>query len=149
MLKLTKLLQLTGFVAAVCLSVPMANAADEPNIRLVIKDIKLVDAPLYISVQSRDDYRSSRSAKSFIIKAPSRETFDESFQIPAGDYAVSVWHDLDKDNSFTMDKKWQPLDGWASSGPELKGDPKFDNVKFKAAQDGQVIEISMHYAAKT
>jgi len=52
MLKLTKLLQLTGFVAAVCLSVPMANAADEPNIRLVIKDIKLVDAPLYISVQS-------------------------------------------------------------------------------------------------
>jgi len=149
MVKLAKTFQLTGLITAAFLCGPVTAIADDANIRLVIKDIKTVDAPLYISVQSRDDYRSSRSAKSFIVKAPSKEVFDESFQIPAGDYAVSVWHDLDKDNSFTMDKKWQPLDGWASSGPELKGDPKFDDVKFNAAKDGQVIEISMHYAAKT
>jgi len=123
-----------------------AQAGDEVDVRIVIKDVKAGDAPLYLSIQSKEDYRSQRAAASLIVKSQTGKPIDKTFKVPSGDYAISVWHDLDKDNSFSMNEKWEPLDGWASSGPELKGDPTFDEVKLNIVQNGQVAELSMNYS---
>jgi len=143
---LTKLAVVLGSFAAFSTSSADDTAADV-NVRVVITDVKATDAPLYISIQSKEDYRSERSAGALIIKSQTGKVIDHLFKVPAGEYAISVWHDLDKDNSFSMDSQWRPIDGWGSSGPELSGDPTFEDVKVAVIQEGQVMEISMHYPA--
>ena len=54
----------------------------------------------------------------------------------AGDYAVSVWHDLNDDGIFSMSESYKILDGWGNSAEaeaeaeaEVEGRPSFDDVK--------------------
>ena len=69
-----------------------------------------------------------------------------AFAVAPGDYAISVWHDTDNDERFSMDENWTPTDGWAMSGtPALDKQPTFGEVQIQITQDAKSISIPMIY----
>lgn len=54
--------------------------------------------------------------------------------MPPGEYAVSMWHDIDGDGHFSKEaaKNVMPLDGWGMVNAEtLRAEPQFDQVKLQ------------------
>ncbi|GEM_PF-3786361 len=87
------------------------------------------EAPLYISVQRQNDYMTQKG-EGVILKETRNGTMSVVIDIPLGEHAISIWHDLDKDGKFSMNEYYQPTDGWGSSGKTpTKRRPNFDDVK--------------------
>ena len=80
----------------------------------------------------------------FEVTQAGNETY--AFAIPAGEYAVSIWHDTDNDERFSMDENWVPTDGWGMSGTSSADkQPRFDEVKIAIASSGTSVRIPMIY----
>ena len=67
--------------------------------------------------------------------------------MPAGDYAVTVWHDDNGNNQFDVDPATgHPLDGMAGIDvAALRGPPNFDQLKLTVPAAGLTAPIAMHY----
>lgn len=119
------------------------------SIDLTIDGVIINDAPLYISVQKQEDYMTDGYTDGAIIPTPAAATITQILSVPAGDYAVSLWHDLDKDGAFTRAADYHPLDGWGSSGtmPTTRP-PVFDDVKVTVPEGGLSLRINMVYPEK-
>jgi len=64
-----------------------------------------------------------------------------------GEYAVSVWHDMDDDMVFDMDESYRPMEGFGSSGtPPKDRAPKFDDVKLSIDSYGSAVDVALTYA---
>ena len=64
----------------------------------------------------------------------------------AGDYAVSVWHDLNDDGIFSMNESYKILDGWGNSAEtQVAGRPTFDDVKIAVPAYGADVTVKMKY----
>ena len=104
----------------------------------------LASEPIYISIQTRENYRSLKGFGGAIKKAQKGEmtvtfTVDEP-----GDYSVSVWHDRDDDGRFSMTKSYEILDSWGASGtPPTDREPNFDDVKVSIPSMGTSLSIDM------
>ena len=100
--------------------------------------------PIYISIQTRENYRSMKGFGGMIEKATVGEmsaifTVDEP-----GDYSVSVWHDRDDDGRFSMTETYEILDSWGASGtPPTDKEPTFDDVKISIPNMGTSVTIDM------
>jgi len=63
-----------------------------------------------------------------------------------GEYAVSVWHDLNDDTIFSMDDNYRPVDGWGNSGnPPTDRRPVFDDVKVPVLSFGTTVPVTLNY----
>lgn len=132
---------------ALCAGGLSAHAADMGRLTVVIENAQAGQGPLYVSVQSRDNYMKwdgeSGSIYEDITGGTLVYTYDD---LPEGEYAVSVWHDTNNDNSFTMDANFIPQDGWGNSGAgEPKGQPSFDDVKVLVTARGTTANVQMVY----
>ena len=99
---------------------------------------------IYVSIQTRDIYRSLKGHGG-IIRKLTPGTMQATFYVAEpGDYAVSVWHDRDNDMRFSMDESYNVLDSWGASGtpPENKA-PTFDDVKVTIPNMGTSVTIDM------
>lgn len=135
---------------SLCLSIApaMANDAAETPIPMTITltDVIQSQVPLYISVQTEADYRSMKG-QGTILKETTAGTLRETISLPeAGDYAVTVWHDLDNDGRFSMNERYEVLDGWGSSGDTaVPGAPTFQTAKITVPNFGTETTIAMIY----
>ena len=115
-------------------------------VTVTLKNITETDGPLYVSIQTREDYRSMKGHGG-MIKSVTLGDMTTTFKVDApGEYSVSVWHDLDDDGRFSMTEDYQVLDGWGASGnPPASGDPTFDDVKITVETFGATIPVEMKY----
>jgi len=113
---------------------------------ITVTDVIETTVPLYISVQTKADYRSMKGSGT-ILKETSSGTLTETVQLPAaGDYAISIWHDLDNDGRFSMNERYEILDGWGSSGvTEMAGGPTFSSSKITVPNFGAETSVAMVY----
>lgn len=122
--------------------------AREGNIPVTVtlKNITQTQGPVYVSIQTREDYRSMKGHGGIISKASLGE-MTATFKVKEpGEYAVSVWHDLDDDGRFSMTKDYKILDGWGASGqPPAGREPTFDDVKIKIESFGASATVNMNY----
>lgn len=101
--------------------------------------------PVYVSIQTRDEFRSMRGAGGI---APYAKTGSMTATFPVaepGEYAVSVWHDRDGDGRFSMTEDYTVvLDSYAASGhPPKETMPTFDDVKFTVPNMGTELTVEM------
>ena len=131
-------------IAALALMTSPAQA-QENNLSVELTGLQASEGKLYISVQKEEDYKAQRGHGGvFAVTEAGTETY--AFAVPAGVYAVSVWHDTDNDGKFSMDENWIPTDGWGMSGtPSTDKEPVFDEVKVAIASSGTSIRIPMIY----
>jgi len=69
------------------------------------------------------------------------------FWLPAGDYAVAVYHDADGDHDFARDGLGRPIEGYGFSNdaPARMGLPAFADVRFHLPPGGRTIRVKMRY----
>jgi len=104
------------------------------------------EGKLYVSVQEKADFMAERGAAGGIyeIEVGGDQTF--TYNVPEGEYAVSVWHDTDNDGEFSMSETYQPLDGWAmSTSAPLKKQPTFQDAKVTVGSEGAQVSVAMIY----
>ena len=111
-----------------------------------LSGVKIADGPIYISVQKRGQYMGMKGHGA-ILKTVTPGNMTAKVKVAApGDYAVSVWHDMDDDTVFDMDENYRPSEGWGASGnvPANRA-PKFDDVKIKIESFGTTVDVPMVY----
>ncbi len=151
----------TGTALAATLSIfcvlgtASASANDAPEwkmkegnipVTVTLKNITETEGPVYVSIQTREDYQSMKGHGGIISKATLGD-MTATFKVKEpGDYAVSVWHDLDNDGRFSMTEDYKVLDGWGASGnPPVNRAPTFDDVKVKIETFGSSATVNMKY----
>ena len=99
-----------------------------------------------MSIQTREQYQSIKGFGGILQEASLGEMSATYNIVEPGEYAVSVWHDLDNDGRFSMTKDYQITDGWGASGnaPDTRA-PTFDDVKIKVESFGATVPVEMKY----
>lgn len=104
------------------------------------------DAPLYVGVQTEDQFMKQDGVAGDRVVAPEAGSHTFSFDLPEGDYSVSVWHDLNSNGEFDIGEYGMPDEGWAmSNGSNLRGEPTFDEVKVAVGPEGAEITETVQY----
>jgi uncharacterized protein (DUF2141 family) len=118
------------------------------DVTITIDAVDASGGDLYISLQRQEEFLQPRGSYGTIIKAPKAGPQTVVLKdIAPGDYAVSVWHDIDADGKFSMGSDGRPSDGWSmNNAAALRGMPTWDVVKFSVPAAGKVLPLNMIYA---
>ena len=117
-------------------------------VTVTLKGVTKTEGPIYVSIQTRENYRSMKGFGG-VLSEPTLGDITQTFKVETpGNYAVSVWHDLDDDGRFSMTEDYKILDGWGASGnaPEDR-EPTFDDVQIKVDESGATVPVEMRYPA--
>jgi uncharacterized protein (DUF2141 family) len=101
---------------------------------------------LYISVQTRDQFMQDSGVAGSVVSSPQAGSHRFGYELPAGEYAISIWHDDNGNGAFDKDETYRPLDGWAmpNSG-QLRGEPTFDQIKTVIGNAPASVRLAMVY----
>ena len=149
MFDMTKKTAVAALLGAMLLGPACATAQTNETGKLTINLLGVQNGggPLYVSVQTRADFKQDRGSAGGIYKDVAGGNMSYSYDdVPIGEYGVMIWHDTDNDGQFSKDEKtYMPLDGWGASGKKLRGEPTFDDVKISIERSGTELNIKMHY----
>jgi len=123
-----------------------AASAHAVPVTVDLTEARALPGKLYISIQTEDQYMSE-TGQGGIIEDVATSGPRVTYDIDApGDYAISLWHDLDADGEFSMDERYQLIDAWGASGnAERNARPTFDDVAVSVTADGAFIPVTMFY----
>lgn len=126
----------------------VANDAADANIPVEVNltGVQIANGPIYISVQKREQYMGMKGHGA-VLKSVTPGNMSATVNVSEpGNYAISVWHDMDNDTVFDMDKTYRPSEGWGASGT-VPADrmPTFDDVKISVESFGTNVTIPVTY----
>ena len=132
------------FLSLGCLAVAMPATA--ANLAIDLDGVRNSPGTLYISVQTREQFKQDRGVAGSVVKLASAGSHRFAYEVPAGEYAISVWHDDNGNGTFDKDGNYMPLDGWAMpNADKLRGEPTFDQIKTVVSNSPATIPLSMVY----
>ena len=120
--------------------------AHATSLTVDLDGVRAVRGTLYVSVQSREQFMQQNGTAGAVVTAPREGSHEFVFDVPPGEYAVSVWHDDNGNNRFDMSDQQMPLDGWAmTNSAALRAEPTFDQVKMPVGAQAATVRLSMAY----
>ena len=122
------------------------DAALAGEVTISIENVKASDGPLYVSLQTEDQFLQNAGTYGDIIHSPTEGDLSVVLSnVADGEYSVSIWHDINNNQVFDREDNGIPLDGWSMIGAAtMQGLPVFDSVKFNV--DGDVgVTVEMVY----
>ena len=129
-------------VAALFVAVP----AQATSLNVHLDGVRAAGGTLYVSVQTREQFMQESGTAGTVVSAPREGSHEFSFDVPPGDYAISVWHDDNGNRSFDMSDQHMPLDGWAmTNSAGLRGEPSFDEVRMPIGSEAATVRLTMAY----
>ena len=129
-------------VAALVAAVP----AHATSLNVHLEGVRTADGTLFVSVQTREQFMQQTSTAGTRVAAPREGSHEFSFDVPPGDYAVTVWHDDNGNGTFDLNDQQRPLDGWAmSNSSPLRGEPTFDQVRVPVGTEVATVRLTMAY----
>jgi uncharacterized protein (DUF2141 family) len=124
----------------------LSTAALAKDVTVEVHGVRAGGEPILASLQTREGFKKKGGLSSRVEKPAAgvvRITFRD---VPAGEYAFSALHDLDKNGQMTLTPQYIPVDGWAMLGGEkLSGAPTFDDVKVSVGSRGAKFKTRMIY----
>ncbi len=131
-------------IALGALSIAAPTLAADLNVDL--DGVRAAGGTLYVTVQTREEFMQERGTAGTVVSRPQAGTHRFSYEVPAGDYAISVWHDDNGNGRFDKDDSHMPLDGWAAvNGAALRGEPTFDQVRTQVGTSPATVRLTMTY----
>lgn len=121
-----------------------ATASGAP-LTVNVEGVKARDGAFYVSVQTEEQFMKNAGTAGEIIAQVAEGTFTGTYDVPPGNYAISIWHDDDGNGAFDSTEDGMPLDGWAMSGGQLAGPPSFDDVSVEVTEAGAATTLTMSY----
>ncbi|HEX8525761.1 DUF2141 domain-containing protein [Allosphingosinicella sp.] len=129
-------------IAALALATP-ATAA---TLTVDLDGVRSAPGTLYVSVQTREQFMQRSGIAGTVMSAPQAGSHRFGFELPEGEYAISVWHDDNGNGSFDKAENFMPLDGWAMvNAAQLRGEPSFDQVKTVIGGSPAGVRLQMVY----
>lgn len=132
-----------GIFTATLLLTCIMNAQDRGNLTVKFETISQNKGELYIGIFQKDNFlRQPTEGKTLKVSAGDREVTFES--LAHGDYAISVFQDLNGNKQFDMDENQMPAEPWVMSGdvnPEQM--PIWDDAKFKFDTDSKTVTLNL------
>lgn len=137
---------LVAFTASIC-ALTAAASASAADVAVTLRGVKAGGAPLYVSLQTRDQFLQNAGSYGEIVSAPAAGAVTVVLKgVAPGDYSVSVWHDVNNNGTFDRAPDGRPLDGWSmNNAASLRGEPVFDAVKFTVSASGAQLDLPMYY----
>lgn len=127
-------------------AVSIAAPAQATSLDVDLDGVRDGGGTLFVSVQTREEFMQERGTAGTVLSRPQAGAHRFSYDIPAGDYAVSVWHDDNGNGRFDKDDSHMPLDGWAmTNGAALRGEPTFDQVRTQVGTEPATVRLTMAY----
>jgi uncharacterized protein (DUF2141 family) len=137
-----KALYLTPLIALAA-----AVPAQAANLSVDLDGVRSARGTLYVSVQTREQFMQDRGAAGTVVRAPAAGSHRFAYELPAGEYAVSVWHDENGNGEFDKDENSMPIDGWSMvNGNQLRGEPSFDQVRTVVGNAPAAVRLGMVYS---
>jgi uncharacterized protein (DUF2141 family) len=133
---------------AALLALAAPAAAHAGNVRVDLTGVH-AGGTLYVQLQTRAQFLGAERSAGQLVEAPQAGTLSVDLgQVPAGDYAVTVWHDDNGNRQFDVDPATgRPLDGLAGMPTVgLRGPPTFDQVKMTIPAAGMTVPLAMQYS---
>ena len=129
-------------IAGTAATAALAAPAFAAPLTVTVNGVQDRAAPLYVGVQTEEQFMEWAGVAGEKIEDASAGTHTFTFDLPEGEYSVSIWHDLNSNGKFDMDESGIPAEGWAmNNGSALRGEPVFDEVKVELGAEGaQVVE---------
>lgn len=128
---------IAGAIAAPAIAAPLT---------VTLEGVEDRGVPLYVGVQTEEQFMQWDGIAGEKIEDPDAGTVTVSFDLPEGEYSVSVWHDLNNNSEFDMKESGWPDEGYAMSNQSaLRGPPTFDVVKVSVDADGAAITETLNY----
>lgn len=141
------------FALAIVAMAPLAEtghaapASGGSTVSLNLGGIRAAEGDLYVSLQTRAQFMKPAGSYGTILRKPAAGSRTVTLTgVEPGDYAVSVWHDINNNRRFDRAENGVPTDGWAMLNAEgLRAAPTFDQVKFPVAGAAKTVKLEMHY----
>ncbi|MDB5454126.1 MAG: hypothetical protein JWO33_2704 [Caulobacteraceae bacterium] len=141
-------------LAAALGAAPLAHAQDcagdgAGRLTVMVDGLRSASGEVAVTVYPDDPRRFlARRGKLYRLRVPTRTpTTGACFMLPAGVYALAVYHDADGDRDFDRSKTGLPTEGFGFSNdaPTRVGLPSFDTVRFRYRPGDKPIRIRMRY----
>lgn len=113
------------------LFISIISAQDKGNLTVTFEDFENPKGEIYIAVFQKENFLRKPTETSMLkVKAEDNQvTFED---LPHGEYAVSVFHDLNGNQAFDMDDYGRPQEPWSMSGSANPMQaPIWDDTKFE------------------
>ena len=131
---------------AIAGALAVAAPAQASNLTVDLDGVRDTGGTLFVSVQTREQFMQERGTAGSVLSSPQSGAHQFSFAVPAGEYAISVWHDDNGNGRFDKDDSHMPLDGWAMTNSQgLRGEPSFDQVRMRIGDAPASVRLSMAY----
>ena len=112
----------------------VASAQQKHKLTINITDIQVVKGSLLVAVCDKDNFMKG-NVKSGIAPVNGGKVTVEIADLPAGDYAVMLFHDENGNYQVDMDESGIPMEGVGFSGVDLfVGMPTFEECKFTLSE---------------
>jgi len=122
----------------------IAGAAHAAPLTVDLTGVEARGGKIYISIQTEDQFMKEEGFGKIIETVTT--DLSETFDLPEGRYAVSVWHDDNGNGTFDRAANGMPEDGWAMhNGKALRGLPSFADVSIDVSSAGATVSESMIY----
>jgi uncharacterized protein (DUF2141 family) len=118
------------------------NAQEKSNLTITFEGISEIKGELFIGIYQKDNFlRQPTHGKTVAVKG---ETVDVTFEnLAHGEYAVSVFHDLNGNQQFDMDEYGAPAEPWVMSGSvNPNAMPVFEDAKIHLKEETQSLTLS-------
>lgn len=132
--------------AAVLLATTVFTVAQAGEIDLTLNGVQPKGGKILVSVQSREQYMQRAQTSGAIVDGSASGQMKIRLpDVPAGDYAVSVLHDVDGNFDMTRDAGGKIAEGWSTvNAASLRAKPTFDQVKVSVNGDTAVTETMIY-----
>jgi uncharacterized protein (DUF2141 family) len=134
------------------LMLPMAFRGGQANndfVKLIIDvdNIRHTDGqPMRFGICKKDDFLTSKTPFVYAIVEVRNAKITQTFSLPKGEYAVSIYHDLNRNDKLDKNIFGAPTEpyGFSRNFTPLVRAPKFDEVKINLAQDKKISISLIH-----
>ncbi|MEM9738459.1 MAG: DUF2141 domain-containing protein [Pseudomonadota bacterium] len=132
-------------IASVLNTLTLAATANAVPLTVSIEGVKAREGTFYISIQSETEFMKDEGTAGELVSEITPGTFLKTYGVPAGQYAVTIWHHENSNGTFDTTDMGMPLDGWAMSVKALTDPPTFQDVSIEVGGDGSTVELTMTY----
>jgi len=125
------------------------SSFSDTQVKLVVEvdNIKhTTGQPLRLAVERKEGFLSENKPFDYAIVEAVDGKISYSFSLPKGDYAISVYHDLNGNEKLDKNFFGAPVEpyGFSRNFKPLLRAPRFDEVKISLNQDRKINILLLH-----
>ena len=121
----------------------LTNAQEKGDLTITFDDFESPQGEIYIAVYEKDNFLR-QPTKSTMLKVKAKNNQAKIEDLAYGEYAISVFHDLNANQRLDMTENQMPAEPWAMSGTVNPMQmPTFEAAKFELNSTAHEVKLKL------